>query len=42
MSDKLMDGMDPNLPLKFNVSQFRRRKLLDAIMLTEKEKDKKE
>jgi len=39
---KLMDNMDPNLPFKLNVSQYRRRKLLDAIMLPEREKDKKE
>lgn len=28
----LMEEMEKNLPFKLNVSQFRRRKILDAIM----------
>jgi len=40
INGKLMANMDPTLPFLLNVSQFRRKKILDAIM--SKEKFKKE
>jgi len=38
INGKLMDSMDPNLPFLLNVSQFRRKKILDAIMSEDKTK----
>jgi len=38
LNDKLLDSMDPNLPFLLNVSQFRRKKLLDAIISEDKQK----
>ena len=38
---KLSDEMDENIPFKLNVSQFRRKKILDAIMSEEKDKKEK-
>lgn len=32
INGELMEEMEKNLPFKLNVSQFRRRKILDAIM----------
>jgi len=40
INGKLMDSMDPNLPFLLNVSQFRRKKILDAI--TSEDKGKRE
>jgi len=33
--------MDPNIPFRLNVSQYRRRKVLDAIMSVNKDKKDK-
>jgi len=38
INGKLMDSMDPNLPFLLNVSQFRRKKILDAIISDDKQK----
>jgi len=32
ISGKLMEDMEPSLPFLLNVSQFRRKKILEAIM----------
>lgn len=38
INGELMEEMETNLPFKLNVSQFRRRKILDAIMSTDNKK----
>jgi hypothetical protein len=38
---QLGDDMDPNIPFRLNVSQYRRRKVLDAIMSVNKDKKDK-
>jgi hypothetical protein len=38
---KLGDEMDENIPFRLNVSGFRRKKILDAIMSDEKDKREK-
>lgn len=38
---QLGDEMDPNMPFRLNVSQYRRRKILDAIISANKEKKDK-
>lgn len=38
INGELMEEMEKNLPFKLNVSQFRRRKILDAIMQTDTKK----
>lgn len=40
-SGNLGDDMDKNLPFRLNVSQYRRRKILDCIMTQDKEKKEK-
>eukprot|EP01017_Pseudomicrothorax_dubius_P019234 TRINITY_DN2115_c0_g1_i12.p1 TRINITY_DN2115_c0_g1~~TRINITY_DN2115_c0_g1_i12.p1 ORF type:complete len:277 (+),score=93.29 TRINITY_DN2115_c0_g1_i12:50-880(+) len=35
--EQLMDRMDKNIPFKLNVSQFRRKRIMDAIMSSSKE-----
>jgi len=38
---QLGNEMDPNIPFRLNVSQYRRKRILDAIMSTNKEKKEK-
>ena len=38
---QLGDDMDPNIPFRLNVSHYRRRKILDAIMSANKDKKDK-
>ncbi|EGR31209.1 hypothetical protein IMG5_115710, partial [Ichthyophthirius multifiliis] len=41
MTGKLEDEMDQNVPFRLNVSQYRRKKILDAIMSSNKDKKDK-
>ena len=38
---QLGDEMDPNVPFRLNVSQYRRKRILEAIMSAQKEKKDK-
>ncbi len=40
-TDQLGDEMDKNVPFRLNVSRYRRKKLLDAICETNKDKKDK-